>query len=56
MAEHSTQDEEQIFRLVIHESTIQRIEKITGKYYNRHFGDKLINEALTKLQRRNRKF
>jgi len=55
MVGHSTQHEEQIFRLVIHESTIQRIEKITGKYYNRHYGDKLINEALTKLQRSKRK-
>jgi len=55
MVGHSTQHEEQIFRLVIHESTIQRIEKITGKYYNRHFGDKMINEALDQLQKRSKR-
>ena len=55
MVKHSTQHEEQIFRLVIHESTIQRIEKITGRYYNRHFGDKMINQALDQLQKRRRK-
>lgn len=55
MVEYTKKTNEQIFRLVIHESTIERIEKITGKYYNRSYGDKLINEALTKLQRSKRK-
>ena len=55
MAGRRTQHEEQIFRLVIHEATIQRIEKITGKYYNRHFGDKMINEALDQLQKRSKR-
>ena len=41
----------QIFRFVIHESTIQRLEKLTKKRYS-HNGDKMINDALTKLQRK----
>ena len=55
MAGRRTQHEEQIFRLVIHEATIQRIEKITGKYYNRQCGDKMINEALDQLQKRSKR-
>ena len=41
---------DQIFRFVIHISTVQRLEKLTKKRYS-HNGDKMINEALTKLQK-----
>ena len=39
-------------QLVVHYSTIDRIEKITGKKITKG-GDKLINEALDILERAN---
>lgn len=41
-----------VVQLVVHYSTIDRIEKITGKKITKG-GDKLINEALDILERAN---
>ena len=46
--------EEQIFRVMLHETTINKLEGLTKKRYNNN-GEKLILEIIKKIPKRSRK-